>query len=194
MRLSAPLLVASVLFFTVTPMFATNVNHAIGVSYSAGAQDVFDFYEDNFPVFIDFTFDVPVGLSYRAIFLFDRGLRADIGLGPIVYAFGDFEHIDFPVSGTVGWNFNDSGDVNPYARAGIVGHGFSSNATEDSTAFGGLGALGIEFNHQRNVNIFVEAGYDTSEVRFESFSRFVTEEIRPTGFTFTVGTVLAYGR
>ena len=69
-----------VLVMNQKPVSAYDVHHAIGLAYTSGAQDVFDFY-DEIP-WVDVDRLSPVGLFYRLAIDYDSGIRTDIGVGP----------------------------------------------------------------------------------------------------------------
>jgi len=167
---------------------AADVDHAIGGAFSSGAQDVFDFYDEAIPN--SEVTGIPVGVSYRSIFQLPAGLRIDLWAGPIVLVFGDVSYLDLPVSGTVGWNFHESGNANPYVRVGVIGHVIDGDLTDDSSASGLLGAVGLEFMKQRKVHIFVEVAHDTSEIEFDD--GFGVRKVDALGTLLTVGAVLAF--
>jgi hypothetical protein len=65
------------------PVSAGNFHHAIGLAYTSGAQDVFDFYDD---IWMDVDRLSPVGVFYLLVIDYDSGIRTDIGVGPLTTA------------------------------------------------------------------------------------------------------------
>lgn len=178
-----------------TPLAAADVDHAIVINYMAGAGDVYDFFDDlpNTDVTA-----IPVGLSYRPVINLDHGMRVDVEVGPAAIVIVDtpgegtsLEYFDLGVSGTFGWNATRESNTNFYLRGGVAGHLIDSDYSPDSSAFGLLGALGVEFNKQRAVNGFIEASYDTSQIDMYDPGVGV-REINPRGFVLAGGVILAF--
>jgi len=175
--------------------FAADVDHTLGLAYSSGLQDIVDFYDDQ-PL-ID-VFGVPVGFVYRPVFNFTSPLRVDISVGPIavifVEEFGGTTEIDYfslSTSVTAGWNFLPDKTVNLYLRGGGSLHFVSSDFTEDSTAGGVFGAIGIEFPKQKSVHGYLEASTDTAEITMFSAAT-GAREIKLGEFVFSGGVVLSF--
>lgn len=151
------------------PVSAGNFHHAIGLAYTSGAQDVFDFY-DEVP-WLDVDRFSPVGLFYRLAIEYDSGVRTDIGIGPLAFAIGDVDYHDVPLTATIGYNLNPKGSVNPYLRGGLSYHFVDGDYVDDPNALGLFGAIGLEFGKGKPW-FFVEVAYDTAEItmKYDSYS------------------------
>jgi hypothetical protein len=136
----------------------------LGVAYASGLSDVTDLYEDNlrnagFDVNVDLKF--PLGLAASFVYDWPSGMRADVGLGPTFLIGGDIEHVEVPLTGTIGYNFTPEEAWTPYVRAGIVHH-FASGDQYSSSTPGLFAAVGIDFTH-----VSFEIAIDRSEVEFD---------------------------
>jgi len=143
---------------------AVETDHAFGVSYSTGASDLFQE--------IELDVEWPIGFSYRPHWNFESGLRIDLGIGPAIVGWGRVStplfgiydiYLDVPVSTTVGYNFARERGVNPYLRGGLVVHFIDAEFSGDSTAAGVVGAGGLEWRNRRDLKVFTEVTYDSSD-------------------------------
>ncbi len=161
---------------------AADFGHAVGATYLSGYGDVIDFYERE--IHGDAS-SVPVGLSYRLIAAYDSGMRLDVGLGPLAFIFGDVSYSAIPLSVTIGYDTNPNSGTNFYVRGGASVVFLSADNTDDSSAVGGVAALGIEFGGGNAVQFFMELAYDSSEFTFNG--RNGEEKMSPQEIMFTVG-------
>lgn len=152
-------------------MAVSNIAHAVewrlGVAYASGLSDVTDLYEENlrlagFDANVDLKF--PVGVAAGLTYDWGTGVRADLGLGPLFLIGGDVEHLEVPLSVTVGYSFLRLSHASPYVRAGVVHH-FVSGDLYSSSSPGLFAAAGVDFTH-----FTFEVSVDQSEVKFDSLS------------------------
>jgi hypothetical protein len=136
----------------------------LGVSYASGVDDVTDLYEDNLrlagrPAEIDLK--LPLGVAASFIYDWTSEWRTDIGVGPIFVISGDVEHLEAPLSATIGYSFAPYERISPYARIGLVHH-FASGDQYRSSTPGLFAAVGVDFSH-----FALELATDRSKVEFD---------------------------
>ena len=166
---------------------ATTYDHALGLTYVSGADDLADAYEKIPWLYESYTL-IPIGLTYRFIINYDAGLRFDAGVGPVMYFGGAVEMWDVPVQLTVGYTFFPENKFRPYIRGGASYH-FGSGDYNDDAGFGFLGAVGAEIGTRGKFSFFIEASYDTAETTFSINERGYRreEDIKINGFAVSVG-------
>src|SRR5262245_36910609 len=94
----------------------------LGLSYASGVSDVADLYEDNLRLDgreadVDLKFPLGIAASFR--YDWTAQWRTDVGLGPIFAIGGDVQHLEVPLSVTMGYNFLPYSRYSPYVRAGV---------------------------------------------------------------------------
>ena len=142
------------------------INHNIGLSYVSGVSDVFDFYDKNPNLYFEST-PLPIGISYKATYNIDNGIRIDAGVGPIAFITGAVDYLDIPLNITAGYTFLKNNRVRPYVRGGISYHIMSGDYILDKAGMGILGAAGLKIRIHGRFAAFVELSYDTAEATFE---------------------------
>ena len=167
--------------------------HYLGASYVSGANDIWDWHEDNLYL-DDEGGGIPIGISYRYANIFDSGIRVDAGVGPAVLIVGDVEYHDIPVQLSIGYSFSQSSNVRPYARLGVSYHISDGDYLKDRAGPGVIGALGLEMGSPGSPSFFIEAMVDTAEGTFSTAEsntyltrRFSEEEIKVSDFLLTMG-------
>jgi len=150
----------------------------LGVAYASGVSDVADLYEDNLRLdgreaSVDLKF--PIGVAGSFVYDFTTEWRGDIGVGPIFAISGDVEHIEVPLSATIGYNFLPYSRYSPYVRGGLIHH-FASGDQYDSSTPGLYVAVGVDFTH-----FTLELATDQSKVKFDRLHC-------PAGGSCTLGT------
>jgi len=195
MKNCSPLLVLVLLFGAVAVESPAEVDFRfpVGLTYANGAWDVADRFEENYEEEHPHKeVDVlvwPVGASFHPYAEFDYGFGFGASLGPITLGFGDVDYVDVPVGLDVRYAPAYMEDISPTIRAGFRYHLVDGDYVEGSE-IGFFGALGVEFMRQERVGIGVEAGYDSSEVEFQRYPGWETDEdtekIRPSAFVVSV--------
>ena len=164
---------------------------SVALSYVSGFSDIVDISEDNLNAqgyLTDSADGVPAGLALRQYYQFDNGFGPGIDIGPAMMFYGDVDFSNVPVSLTCRYTFNQFSSVAPYVRAGLSNNYASGDYVED-TRVGFFGALGMEFFKDSQVNMGVEAAYDSSEIEMEKYSLYrpmETENISPAEFTVSI--------
>ena len=136
----------------------------LGISYASGVSDVADLYEDNLRLDgreADVDLKFPLGVAASFVYDWTTEWRSDFGVGPIFAISGDVEHIEIPVSATIGYNFLPYSQYSPYVRGGLIHH-FASGDQYDSSTPGLFLAVGVDFTH-----FALELATDQSEVEFD---------------------------
>jgi hypothetical protein len=136
----------------------------LGVSYASGVSDVADLYEDNLRLDgreanVDLKF--PLGVAASFVYDWSAEWRTDVGVGPIFAISGDVEHIEIPLSVTMGYNFMPYSRYSPYVRGGVIHHFADGDQYESSTP-GLFLAVGVDFTH-----FTLELATDQSKVKFD---------------------------
>jgi hypothetical protein len=150
----------------------------LGISYASGVSDVADLYEDNLRLAgreADVDLKFPLGVAASFVYDFTTEWRGDIGLGPIFAISGDVEHLEVPLSATVGYNFLPYSRYSPYVRGGVIHH-FADGDQYDSSSPGLYLAVGVDFTH-----FTLELATDQSKVEFDRLRC-------PAGGSCTLGT------
>lgn len=166
------------------------VDHYVGLTYLSGAQDVFSWHDDHLNV--DTTEGLPFALGYRFAYNWDSGLRADAGIGPMVFIFGDVSYFDIPLQTTIGYNI-PMDSLTPYVRAGLSIHFIDGDYVSNNDTIGALAAVGVKIPFDDDYGMFVEAAYDTAKVTFSNQGSFLskgavnTEDVDAAGFAITIG-------
>jgi hypothetical protein len=156
--------VAAVGFLALTSS-AHALEWRLGLAYASGLSDVTDLYEDNLDrsgLDADVDLKFPIGITVGAKYDWASGMRADLGLGPAFFIEGDVDHFELPVTATVGYDFNRSGELAPYIRGGLAYH-IASGDFYESSAPGLFVAAGIDFSR-----FTIELGADLSKVKLET--------------------------
>jgi hypothetical protein len=193
------LMISSLIGFTAGSLLVSETalsadsSHYLGLSYVSGADEIWDWHEDNLnPDEVER--GAPIGLSYRYAALFNSGIRFDAGVGPFVLVTGDVEYTDAPIQMTLGYNFSQSPGVQLYARLGASVHVNDGDFLNDENAVGAIGAIGLEVGHSLSASFFVEASYDSAEATFSDIE--LDENLDPirseedlllNGFMLTLG-------
>lgn len=136
----------------------------LGISYASGVNDVADLYEDNLRLDgreADVDLKLPLGVAASFVYDFTTEWRGDLGVGPIFAISGDVEHIEVPLSATVGYNFLPYSRYSPYVRGGAIYH-FADGDQYDSSSPGLFLAVGVDFTH-----FTLELATDQSKVKFD---------------------------
>ena len=145
------------------------------LSYISGINDVRDLYKSNLryehSADIEEEESLPIGLGFRSVYHSDNGARIDLSVGPFAIIFGDVDHVELPIAGSIGYNFNPSGTITPYVRAGLAYHFINGDYVEDSDV-GLIGAVGIEFGHGKRFSWGLELAIDTTTVEFEELGAY----------------------
>src|SRR5262245_9492567 len=79
----------------------------LGVSYASGVSDVADLYEDNLRLAgreADVDLRLPFGVAASFLYDWSAQWRTDLGVGPLFAISGDVEHLEVPISATMGYN------------------------------------------------------------------------------------------
>jgi hypothetical protein len=170
--------VAAVLLLFAFAGSAQALEWRLGVSYASGVSDVADLYEDNLRLAgreanVDLKF--PLGVAASFVYDWSSEWRTDIGVGPIFAISGDVEHIEIPLSATMGYNFQPYSRYSPYVRGGVIHH-FADGDQYDSSTPGLFLAVGVDFTH-----FTLELATDQSKVKFDRLHC-------PAGGSCTLGT------
>jgi hypothetical protein len=177
--------IATVLAMAANPSRAADLHHAFGLTYSGGAQEVADFYDD-----LGYsTSGVPIGLSYRPYLSYDSGMRVDFDLGPIVAVIGDIWYLDVPISSTIGYDFETSGGTSFYLRGGGALHILDGDDVEDSMAVGAVAAAGVHFKKSSSISYILEVSYDTATTTLYDYWDEVGKDVHCQGINVTFGIV-----
>ncbi|GAB1269180.1 hypothetical protein NBRC116493_24330 [Aurantivibrio infirmus] len=156
-----------------TGLQAGEWKNGIMLSYVSGSSDVLDLYEDNLIAngyyIEDEVEGVPIGIGYRGKYQADSGFRVDIGVGPLMILFGDVDHTELPVTGTVGFDFAPNSPVSPYIRLGAAYHIVSGDDVDKSNV-GAFAAFGIEFSRGPGFFWGLEVSVDDSTVDFDRYN------------------------
>ena len=150
----------------------------LGLSYASGVSDVADLYEDNLRLAgreADVDLRLPLGVAASFLYDWTAEWRTDIGVGPVFAISGDVEHLEVPLSVTMGYNFLPYSRYSPYVRGGVIHHFASGDQYESSTP-GVFLAVGVDFTH-----FTLELATDQSKVEFDRL-------ICPAGGSCTLGT------
>lgn len=170
---------------------AGKMRYQINLSYVEGLNDLADLYEDNWELEqLDDGYDFasadifvwPVGLSFSPFYQWDNGLRAGIGVGPLVLMFGDVEHFEVPLSVRAGYTVNPSDPVSFYVFGGPSYHAAGGDYV-DSSDLGFVVGAGVELIKKDNLSFGIEASYDSAEVKIDDIRRGGTEGIKTTEFS-----------
>ena len=147
-----------------------------GISYVSGLSDVTDRFKDNYRNEFELDPDdleIPIGLSFRALYQAPNGMRADFGVGPTGFVYIECEifctnryYLDFPLTASVGYTFANDSSASPYVRLGASYH-IAAGDYVDKSKPGILAAAGVEFTRDRFIMWGFEVSIDTSEVDFE---------------------------
>ena len=178
------------------------VRFAIGASYAAGINDVYDFVEkavESGGGEID-GFAIPVGLMFVGGYRFSFGVEILIDAGPVsllaleASALGESDtywNWDVPVGLTAGYAFFTDKSVSPYVRGGVRYH-ITGGDFSDSSSPGLYVAGGVNFFSNKAVQLQLEVAYDAAEVTYKtpdewsSFGVFSEEEIEPGGLMVSI--------
>ncbi len=182
-----------------TTAYSADWAQYIGFSYISGAQDVWDWYDDNFH-FVYGRGMFGMDFSYRYAILFESDLRFDVSLGPAVAINGDIYYNDIPLQITLGYDIPHTPEFRTYARLGASYHYNDGDYIKNRARYGAFGAVGFEFGKPGSGGLFMEASYDSAKatflveeglefigdhrVRENSYSK---ETIEVSDFQFTVG-------
>jgi hypothetical protein len=150
----------------------------LGLSYASGVSDVADLYEDNLRLDgreADVDLKFPLGIAATFLYDWTAEWRTDVGVGPIFAIGGDVQHLEVPLSATMGYNFLPYSRYSPYVRAGVIHH-FADGDQYDSSTPGLFVAVGVDFTH-----FTLELATDQSKVKFDRLSC-------PAGGSCTLGT------
>lgn len=143
---------------------AQAVEWRLGVSYASGVSDVADLYEDNLRLDgreADVDLKLPIGVAASFVYDWTTQWRTDVGVGPIFAISGDVEHLEVPLSVTMGYNFMPYSRYSPYVRGGVIYH-FADGDQYDSSTPGLYLAVGVDFTH-----FTFELATDQSKVKFD---------------------------
>ena len=159
-----------------------DVRVGIGVSYSAGFQDVADYYkerygaEDSITIPVGFAFNLAVQIRHNKYIASAPGF----GVGPVglVWISGgaDETYLDIPLTGFYSVKFLPDYSVGPYFRAGIASHLAYGDAVL-SRSPGLFIAGGIDLLQKKGVNLGIEISYDKSTVTFNNYEEIKTGDL-----------------
>ncbi|MEJ2407006.1 MAG: hypothetical protein P8171_22515 [Candidatus Thiodiazotropha sp.] len=148
-----------------TTAYSADWAQYIGFSYISGAQNVWDWYDDNFH-FVDGRGVFGLDFSYRYAILFESDLRFDASLGPVVAINGDIHYHDLPFQLTLGYDFPLTSEFRTYARLGASYHFNDGDYIKNRAGYGAFGAVGFEYGKPGPGSFFMEASYDSAKATF----------------------------
>ena len=186
--LTLSVVLAALLIFGAGTVTAGEWRIPVGISFVSGVGDITDQYEDNLQAdgYITESVDgLPIGISFQPYYEFDSGLGIGLGLGPVMFIYGDVDFLNLPVNVCLRYAPMKKSRASVYFRAGASYNMANGDYVEDSKV-GFIGAIGIEFMRDRAVGFGIEAGYDSSTIELEdrtTINPTDTKEFEPVGFT-----------
>lgn len=165
------------MFVSSISVYAGEWRFPVGLSYLSGFSDLVDIIEDNKKgegydiVTVDY---IPVGVSFHPYVELDHGLSAGAGIGPLMIGLGDVSFLVIPINADLRYFLMPDSSFSPYLRAGLR-YDIATGDYIESSGFGFLTGVGVEFFRDKTVGLGVELMYDSTEIELESSKRELIE-------------------